>query len=303
MNKIGLAPLVSPLTCEEFMVDAWPKEPLVVHGLDETINELTELPFLQSLDALLNAWPSVVQAHLPDVSDESSAIDTTPKEARKLFLNKMALLFNNAQNISPVLQEWLSKLHQDLGLPTSTYSRCMIYATPDGRGTAPHFDQNINFVLQLKGVKKWWIAPNEHVENPTQRFTMGQEIDPELASYASSQMPQKMPDVHQEIILNPGSMLFVPRGYWHSTEAHGEALSLNFTFSQPTWIDLFTLALRSRLSLSSDWRELADGVTSLDIDTRLLAQQKFDILLQGLVEDLPHWQAADILAATEGLGE
>ena len=119
MNKIGLAPLVSPLTCEEFMIDAWPKEPFVVHGLSETVKVLAELPFLQSLDALLNVWPSVVQAHLPDLSDESSAIDTTPKEARKLFSNKMALLFNNAQNISPVLQEWLSKLHEDLGLPRS----------------------------------------------------------------------------------------------------------------------------------------------------------------------------------------
>ncbi len=303
MNKIGLAPLVSPLTCEEFMIDAWPKEPLVVHGLDESIRALTELDSLQSLDSLLNVWPNLIQAHLPDVSDESSSVDVSPKDARKLFSNKMALLFNNAHTISPVLVEWLLKLREDLGLPNSTHARCMIYATPDGRGTAPHFDQNINFVLQLKGVKKWWIAPNFSVENPTQRFTMGQALDPELASYSAETMPSKMPHEHREIILHSGSMLFVPRGYWHSTEAHGEALALNFTFSQPTWIDLFTLALRSRLSLSADWRELADGVTSKNIDTRLLAQQKFDLLLEQLRDDLPQWRAEDILGATEGLIE
>lgn len=301
MNKIGLAPLVAPLTCEEFMFDAWPKEPLVVHGLNETVRPLTELPFLQSLDALLNIWPTQVQVHLPDSRDESSAVDASPADAKKLYANEMSLLFNNAENVSPVLKEWLVRLTQDLGLPMSTYARCMVYATPAGRGTAPHFDQNINFVLQIKGTKKWWIAPNEHVENPTQRFTMGQELDSELASYASPEMPTVMPAKHQEIILNPGSMLFVPRGSWHSTEAHGEALALNFTLSQPTWIDLFTLALRSRLTLSADWRELADGVTSRNIDTRLIAQQKFDILLAGLIADLPHWRASDVLGATEGI--
>ena len=95
-------------------------------------------------------------------------------------------------------------------------------------------------------------------------------------------------------------MLFVPRGYWHSTEAQGEALALNFTFSQPTYIDLFTIALRSRLSLSSDWRELADGVTSASKIRRKLAEERLDALLHGLVSDLPNWVAADILGATEG---
>ncbi len=301
MNKIGLSALVAPLTPDEFMQDAWPKEPFVVHGLDNSIQDLINLPFLRSLDALLNSWPFLVQAHLPDISDESSSVDATPKDARKLFSNRMPLLFNNVEKISPLLLEWLTILARDLGLPNSTYARCLVYATPDGRGTAPHFDQNINFVLQLHGTKKWWIDPNSIIENPTERFTMNQDLAPELASYAIGEMPTNMPEDHQEISLSPGSMLFVPRGYWHATEAIGEALALNFTFSQPTWIDLFTLALKSRLSLSKDWRELADGVGSSDVDRRLAAQQKFEVLLAELTDDLPNWQASDILASTEGV--
>lgn len=300
MKNKGLSALIAPHTVEEYFEQSWPHEPFVVHGLAESVQELTQLPFLNSLDDLLNSWPNQIQVHLPDVADESSAIHTNAQDAKKLFSNRMALLFNNVHTISPVLTKWLQALQKDLGLPTSTHARCMVYATPDGKGTAAHFDQNINFVLQLHGTKKWWLAPNQHVENPTQRFTTGQEIDPELATYAAPDMPKKMPKDHQEIILKPGSMLFVPRGYWHSTEADGEALALNFTFSQPTWIDILTLALRSRLMLSPEWRELADGVTSRDEDRRLQAQQTFDFLLRDLVEDLPNWQAADILGATEG---
>ncbi len=301
MNQIGLAALIAPTAVEKFMTSSWPKEPFVVHGLGTSVQQLTDLPFLQSLDELLNSWPKLIQAHLPDVSDESSSIDVDTKGARKLFSNKMALLFNNAHEISPTLTVWLNALARDLGLPNSSHARCMLYATPDGKGTAAHFDQNINFVLQVQGIKKWWLAPNMTTKNPTQRFTIGQPLDPELASYTDSEMPTAMPkENRREVILKPGSMLFVPRGYWHSTEAKGEALALNFTFSQPTWVDLLTLALRSRLSLSPEWRELADGVASTDKSKRQQAEAKFDQLLSELVEDLPHWRAADILGATEG---
>ena len=296
--------MVSPQTEAEFFLKSWPKEPLVIHGLGQSIRPLTELPFLQSLEALLNSWPYPVSAHLPDVSDESSAIETTAQNAQKLFQNKMGLLFNNVQKISPVLQTWLQTLQQDLGLPQSTLARCMVYATPDGKGTAPHFDQNINFVLQLQGIKKWWIEPNIAVQNPTERHTLGQPLDPELAGYMdATDLPSKLSKNKKQITLKPGSMLFVPQGYWHSTEAEGSALALNFTFSQPCWADLLTAALRSRLLLSPDWRELADGVSSKDKKRKKAATEKFDTLLTELVADLPHWQAADILAATEGYDE
>lgn len=274
----------------------------MVHGLKDSVLEITNLSFLQSLEALLNSWPYQVQAHLPDVADESSAVDANPQDARKLFANGMGLLFNNVEKISPVLTEMLATLKSELGLPVSTYGRCMVYATPDGKGTAAHFDQNINFVLQLQGTKKWRLAPNTTFENPTQRHTLGQPLDPELAPYQQEEMPTEMPsDGVKEIALEPGSLLFVPRGFWHSTEASGEALALNFTFNQPTWTDLLLLALRSRLSLSPEWRELADGVSSEEMVRRFASHQEFDRLLKDLVEDLPNWKAADILGATEGI--
>lgn len=280
----------------------WPKKPFVIHNVNLPV--LTSLAFLGSLDKMLSAWPNKVQVHLPDVADESSSIDASPAEARQKFKDGMALLFNNVQTISPVLEQELRQLRGQLGLPNSTVARCMVYATPAEKGTAAHFDQNINFVLQIHGTKRWRIAPNETFANPTERYTIGQPLDSELATYIEGDLPTKMPTENcEEIILKPGSLLFVPRGFWHTTSAEGEALALNFTYSQPTWVDLFTAALRSRLTLSPEWRELADGVASSEGFMRARARAKFDELLSGLVDDLPNWNAADILAATEGLDE
>lgn len=253
------------------------------------LKDVVNLPFLSSLESMLNSWPDKIQAHLPDVRDEASSIDVNAIDARKLFSNGMGLLFNEVQTISPVLDQWLTKIRIELGISAMTIGRCLVYATPDGKGTAPHFDQNINFVLQIHGTKVWKLAPNTDVINPLTRHTMGLMPDHEMMSYLEKPLPETMPKNSQSFELKPGSLLYVPRGHWHSTEADGDALALNFTFTAPTWIDLLTAALRGRLALSPEWRETAHPAED----------KRFEALIEELKQDLPHWNASDILSATD----
>jgi len=285
----GLAALIHPRSVSELRGCVGRDEPFVAHGVRDSIAELFAIPFLASLDALLGSWPDQVQVNLPDVADEASTLTATPHDARKLFANRMSLLFDEAHRYAPRLVPWLDAIRADLGLSALTQQRCLIYATPAGGGTAPHFDQNLNFVLQVHGTKTWWLAPNTNVARPMTRHTMGLPVDPELQSYARLPMPQELPVDRTEVVLEPGSVLFVPRGIWHSTRATTDALSLNFTFSPPTWIDVFTAALRSRLALSPDWRETAAPRSAAT----------FEALLRELADDAQHWNATEILAVTE----
>jgi 50S ribosomal protein L16 3-hydroxylase len=223
------------------------------------------------------------------VADEASSVDINTKDAAKMFGSGMSLLFNHAEGLSPLLPLWLQAIREDLGLSSLTEGRCLVYATPKGGGTAPHFDQNINFVVQLTGTKTWWLAPNRHVDNPLTRHTMGLPADPELSSYARQPLPKKMPASRREVVLKPGSLLVVPRGMWHATEAKTDALSLNFTFTAPSWLDVLTTALRGRLALSPAWRETATPSTPA-----MFAQ-----LLRSLADDAEHWNAEEILDTTE----
>ena len=285
----NLSTLIAPFKLNQFQECFIQNRPFLVPEVHPAgIQKLLELPFLSSLESLLEHWTKSIQVHLPDLRDEASSLDTDSEGALSFFEQGMGLLFNDAQELSPVLESWIQGIKKDLGVSAMTYGRNLIYATPDGQGSAPHFDQNINFVLQIKGIKKWRVATNTHLINPLTRHTMGQPVDPEMMSYLESPMPTSMPENTQEFELKPGSLLFVPRGCWHSTQAQGNALALNFTFTAPTWIDLLSAALRSRLLMSPDWRQTAD-----------LSESKFDELLAGLKADLPHWRAEDILGATE----
>ncbi|MBV1859188.1 MAG: cupin domain-containing protein [Nannocystaceae bacterium] len=286
----GIKALIHPHSTEELREHMREGEPFVVHGRQASLAELFSLPMLESLGALLAAWPDLVEVFDPEVADEASSAMVESDEATTQFASGKTLLFSEVQLHVPRLVPWLEAMRADLGLSALTEERCLVYATPAGTGTATHFDQNVNFVLQVHGTKRWSLAANTHVSRPMTRHRLGQPLDPELESYARLPMPRELPVDHTEVVLEPGSLLFVPRGIWHATHASTDALSLNFTFSAPTWLDVFTAALRGRLAQSNDWRESAapqDAAT-------------FEVLLRELAQDAEHWHAQDILAVTEG---
>jgi len=294
----SLKALIGPMSRTEFLENYLNNNPVVSHGLLDNFSELTEHPFLKSLEGLLESWPTFVTAYnLDGVPDEANSTKVSTLEARKLFQEGSGLCFDDANQFSPLLDEWPQGIRADLGLSALAFSRSLIYATKEGKGTAPHFDQNINFVIQISGTKKWWIAPNKHVDNPLTRHTIGIEMEPELSSYAKGNMPETFPDDGIEFTLRPGSVLFVPRGSWHMTEALSDAVSLNFTFTAPCWMDILLTALRGRLAQSSEWRETADFVTDSELCSQ--SKEKFDFLLRELAQDVPNWKAAEILNATE----
>lgn len=295
MNK--LESLVSPLTHSEFLKYYTSNKPYVAHNLNESISDLLKLELLSSLDKLIEEWSFDVSVHLPELSDEASSISVKPEESLSYYNKKMSLLFNDVNRVSPELEIWTSQLRKDLGLSALTYSRNLVYATPKGGGTAAHFDQNINFVLQLKGNKEWWVAENKDVENPLTRHTMGLEPDPELASYLDRPLSTTFPEETEHYILKPGSLLFVPRGSWHKTKSQTDSLALNFTFSAPSYLDLLMSAMRGRLASEKRWRSTADFVN--DPERCLGSLDTFDELLNDLVKEMPHWEASHILSATE----
>ena len=94
MNNIGLEKLLKSHFPKQFTDQSLPKAPLVLHGHTSAFAALTSLPFLQSLEALLNVWPKNIEVHLPDVRDEASAIETNPQNARKLFQNKISSFYH-----------------------------------------------------------------------------------------------------------------------------------------------------------------------------------------------------------------
>lgn len=71
--------------------------------------------------------------------------------------------------------------------------------------------------------------------------------------------------------MKPGSVLFLPRGYWHGTKASGESFSLSIRLDPPLYADVVLAQLRQILLAEEEWRRPVYGAWGSD-DARTAAQ-------------------------------
>jgi 50S ribosomal protein L16 3-hydroxylase len=285
----GLSALFAPMLRKQFLATNWPDKLTVVPDSPARLSELTDIPAFRSISTFFDAWPGL--ARVPDETLQPADV------ARRYFEAGASISFDMADKVLPELRPWLSKLQLDLCLPANVMGRCIVYASAKGTGARMHFDQNANFVVHLHGEKIWRVAPNRHVTNPTEQYIVGMAGLPrELQLYCRSDMPQTMPADYEEIPMRRGSVMFLPRGYWHATEASEDSLQLNFTFSQPSWADALLPALQRRLLRHEHWRALAYGAGAGDPIRQRAAEDHFQKLLEHLLEDLAPLNAGEIIS-------
>jgi len=294
----GLESIIAPYSVASFMAAHWPDVPLVVHGPPERFRWLAAILKVRSTEELLATWTGQVTVYPKTSADEFDAPIVSVNQARTLWDAGFALVFGGVDDHAPGLAAVLGRLQSDLGLPRFAHGRCGAYATPPGAGAGSHFDDNVNFVIQLTGEKTWTLAANTHVRRPTCRFVIGgPRPAEELVRELDGELPGTMPEPNEAITLRSGSMLFVPRGYWHATRALAPALSLNFTFDQPCWATVAADAVRRRLLAKAEWRELAMDLDSPNREFAGRAWETMERLLRRLPEEVGVIGATEVLAA------
>ncbi len=302
MNIFGLDNLLAPMTADIFLSTHWPKKPLFISADIKKLNSILQISQLQDLESVVAVRTQKVRACLPDFDDEYSSIHLDPKDAIKAYNNNMTLVFDSMHLQDKDIAGSLQKIRSELGLVTGgaennlCKARSIVYATPAGCGTRLHFDANVNFIIQLHGSKRWILAPNNSVENPTERFTAGSfEMSAALEQQCHAPLIDQVPANSLEFLMTPGCVLFVPRGYWHETTTDEDSMSLNFTFSQPTWADILTKSLQEHLLKSAKWRELADGLESTNTLRQSQATAQFEVLVKSLSKELPQVSGKQLL--------
>lgn len=306
MNGPALSRLLAPLDADVFRHEHWARRYVVVEGDPARFGAFAPTAVAGRLEHILGAYKNLVMA-VGDAAIEASEgvadrFLVRPDEAMAWYTAGATLELDCAEMYLPGVRTFLDELREDLGLPTGCFAKAIVYASPYGGGFKPHFDAYANFVMQLRGRKVWWLAPNRHAQDPMEHYDLEEApyLPPELRSYWHGAPAEAMPAEAIRVELKPGSLLFVPRGWWHRTEAQeDETLSLNFTFSQPTWLDLALGEVRGRLVKHARWRELADGVEAKDPTRRAAARARLSQVLRGLADDLGTPEVDHVLARGE----
>jgi hypothetical protein len=174
------------------------------------------------------------------------------------FVYKMGLTvyFTDITSVVPGAQGFVRQLEADLGLNPGA-CRVTAWASPSENGAACHYDAHDIISIQLRGTKQFELAPVEGLRNPcgTQYSAGATRPDDEAFPQMAGGFPDSRDADFQSLVLEPGSVLFFPRGTWHRTYASGNSLAVSIVMEPPSAADCVLRQLRYVLLQDPKWRQ------------------------------------------------
>ena len=254
---------------DPFFQHHWGIAPLHVTGSLPRLGEL-------STDPLLASWETLREVHTGETIGTWVAENGDPTEEalpREQLMDRrnegwVTTLLHVERDV-PVVDQWCHALADALGTAPGSV-RCASFSALPGRGVCKHWDADDLILIQLRGTKRWRIAPNTQLEHPTSNC-LPPHVSREIQRYSKGVFDTKMPTDATSITLQAGDALYLPRGMWHATEDSEEGLSLSFAISRPSWMDVILEALEDLLIQNPAFREAAESRTSLDKVRELLS--------------------------------
>ncbi|MEU0356181.1 cupin domain-containing protein [Streptomyces cyaneofuscatus] len=221
------------LSAEEFARDVWARKPL----LTRRAGDFSDLFSAEAVDELISRrglrTPFLRVAKdgstLPESAFTSSAgvgatiadqLDDTA--LWRAFADGATLVLQALQRTWGPVGEFGARLSAELGHPVQANA----YVTPpQSRGFDAHYDVHDVFVVQIGGTKRWLVHEPVHPDPlRDQPWTDHRSAVAEAARGAA----------HLDTVLEPGDVLYLPRGWLHAAEAQG-GVSVHLTLGIHTW--------------------------------------------------------------------
>ena len=240
----------------------YPSRHAVEHGVrglwrsdDETLRGLRRAP----LPALVNRLGgSEVLVYLRDQAGERRAAYVRRERALELLEAGATIELGDIHRRSSSVQSLLADLHGELNiLPAPGQRNVFCHATlsPPGEALDWHFDHTEIIVIQLRGKRRWRVAPNGKVPFPQQSFFPtvrdSPRVGPRPAYFPADLAP---PRRYRSYVMEPGSVCFLPRGYWHSTSAESTSVSVVLSAGGPSVAQHGLRKLQEVLTLQGRFR-------------------------------------------------
>lgn len=236
-NNFDFLKLLNPIAIADFLAKHWEKQPL--HILGRSTDFYQTLLSLEEMDILL------ARHHLtpPDIRVVANQQELLPdryiKPDRSLNLNQLYKAYNEGHTIiiNGLQQYWQPIaqvcLNVQYFLNHSVVANCYL-SPPNSKGLMPHYDTHDVFVLQIEGSKQWYLHPTDSSINTVPLLGSFQPVIPEA----------RLGDPQLSIQLNPGDLLYVPRGCIHHA-ATLDDFSLHVTLGvyPAQWLDLMNSAI------------------------------------------------------------
>jgi len=193
---------------EKFLSEYWPDKYLFDEGDLDRFDWLKLCPELSSINKYFAHLKKIQRKVNTLKNDTDGWFMSDPQQAEQLFKSSAAYFVeSSSEHYRPGLKFAFDALRQQLGLILKGYSQTNLYFGGATLGLDWHYDKNANFAIQLVGEKRWKVAYNYSIVNPLQNYDMERDKNsrPDIHPKLKTE-----PEEYEEIILKPGSTLFMP---------------------------------------------------------------------------------------------
>lgn len=296
------ARMITPILPQTFFAETWEKTPLHIRrGAPGFYDALVTR---RDIDAMISAgglrFPAVQLAKggrfLPPEAftrtirsgDDLFTGVPDPRRLREEYQAGATISLPGFHRAWQPLGKLVAELEDELSHAVHTN----VYITPaKSPGFTPHFDTHDVFILQIAGTKHWTIR-----KPPLALPHRGQRFGPEISISSAPLL---------EIDLAPGDLLYLPRGFVHSTAtAAGFSMHVTLGITVYTLVELLaewsqagSNRARFRRSLPPGFAASPDAAAALKADLLAMIEElrlstDYDALLGGFINRIRSGQSA-----------
>ncbi len=273
-----LTALLGAEALDEFFDDCWPDGTFVARGDKQRLPTALLDEELNQFDALSRRYKGVVSFFGDAKSGHMVPVEGI--EAAAPYRCGLSVYLTDVGPYFPEMERLVRKLERELGLNEGC-ARAGVFASPTSGGISCHYDSVDVFSIQLRGTKKFDLAPVKELRHPWgfQYITGSRPID-DLYPQATEGFPDWENVEFQTVEMTPGTVLYMPRGTWHRTEAAGDSIAVSIGMEPPSAAECVLEQLRLLLLQDPAWRKPLYGAwgtgsmrnAALDRATQLLAE-------------------------------
>jgi ribosomal protein L16 Arg81 hydroxylase len=289
--------LFEPLTIERFVAEIWPSRLFYDEPRAERLAALEALLGPTDLDSLLAAHDASGPAYVCTKPEGNLKVEIVPCRQARVGFTAGSFILKQMHHALPSLGASVQLLKRLCGLPAEdeVCDSHVHYSTP-GEGFSVHFDEKDIIMVQLRGTKTWWVGETPYIEAPiTHCWPITPPTDDSL---------QPEEGKLRRFDLAPGSLLFIPRGHLHKTEALDESIAVTFGFLTKSWAELVVDKLKHALIQDVDWRRpVHDVAPSTAAPRQAEARATVEDLLRRLVPAVRALAADDFVAGVAGVAD
>ena len=209
--------LIGPLTEEEFFCRYWERRALLIK------EKVSAWPFSFDRKAFFDAIVSCSHVKMAFTGPGGQHMERpiSGDQSEKCFEDGYTICASQLEIGHLGLRKYIQTLEGSLPGATFHFNG---YLSPGGKGFGIHFDNHSVWILQIAGAKRWFFG-----DEPAVRYPITNCVYPIHRPYIKFPwyMIQRPDEARlNEVVLEPGDVLYLPAGVWHKTQANGYSLSL-----------------------------------------------------------------------------